>query len=152
MGWLFWGSILPACVAGIALGVRRPLRRALEDLRLERAREQFRQQREWLEARFVGSLARIDPAEHQRWEDAHWQDEIVWARERTSRQLLALTGVAFEPDLIFDLEDTPRHATALFEFRKGRWHAEGKSLDSIRPDEAFLRHQRFEPVAPQRRG
>ena len=41
----------------------------------------------------------------------------------------------------------PRHATALFEFRKGRWHVEGKRLDEVRPDEAVGRNQRFEAVA-----
>ena len=37
----------------------------------------------------------------------------------------------------------PRHATALFEFRKGRWHVEGKRLDEVRPDEAIGRNQRL---------
>ena len=40
----------------------------------------------------------------------------------------------------------PRHATALFEFRKGHWHVEGKRLDEIRPDEAIGHNQRFEAV------
>jgi hypothetical protein len=134
--------------------VQKPLRRSLQELRFRRACEQFRLQREWLEARFLGSLSRVDPGEHNRWEDAHWHDEIVWARERPSRRLLALVGVHFDSDPIFDLPvDPPRHATALFEFRCGRWYAEGKWLDQTRPDEAFLRHQRFEPVVPlPRRG
>jgi hypothetical protein len=43
------------------------------------------------------------------------------------------------------------HATALFEYRKGRWSADGKRLDATRPDQAFLRHARFEPVTPPQR-
>ena len=38
-------------------------------------------------------------------------------------------------------------ATALFEFRKGHWHVEGKRLDEMRPDEAVGRDQRYEAVA-----
>ena len=92
-----------------------------------------------------------DPLEAARWEDAHWHDEVLWARDRQTRRLLALIGVHFDPRPIDD--SAPRHATALFEYRKGRWLAEGKRLDEIRPDEAVLRHHRFEAVTPpERRG
>ena len=40
-----------------------------------------------------------------------------------------------------------RLATAVFEYRKGRWNAEGKRLDEIRPDQAVGRNRRYEPVA-----
>lgn len=152
MAWVIWGGMLSLALVAVGAWVRRPVRFALESLRFDRAREQFRQQREWLEARFLGSLAKADPTEHHRWEDAHWHDEVVWARERPSRRLLALIGVHFDSDEIFDLpDDPPRHATALFEFRKGRWLADGKWLDQVRPDEACLRHHRFEPVVPHHR-
>ena len=117
-------------------------------MHVDHARELFRQQREWLEARFLTALGRRStPIERLRWEDAHWHDEVLWARDRQTRRLLALIGVHFDADPFDDSpEPRPRHATALFEFRKGRWIAEGKRLDEIRPDEAVLRHQRFEPV------
>ncbi len=101
-----------------------------------------------------GALAKVDPPERLRWEDAHWHDEILWARDRHTRRLLALIGVHFDSDPFDDPADScPRHATALFEFRKGRWAAEGKRLDEIRPDEAVRRNQRFEPVVTHpRRG
>jgi hypothetical protein len=120
-----------------------------EDLHVDRARASFRQQREWLEARFLAALGKIDPIERVRWEDAHWHDEVLWARDRQSRVLLALIGVHFDDPAAAPYDDfggpKPRHSTALFEFRKGRWHAEGKRLD-VRPDEVVLRGQRFEPV------
>jgi hypothetical protein len=152
MGWIIWGGILPVCLIALWLICRRPVRQVVEEMHFDRARELFRQQREWLEARFLAALAKNDPLERVRWEDAHWHDEIVWARERPSRKLLALIGVHFDSDPIFDLPDShPRHATALFEYHKGRWIAEGKRLDEIRPDEAFLRHHRLEPVVPHHR-
>lgn len=146
MGLLIWAGILPVCVVSAWLIFRRPLRQIVEDVHVERARELFHQQRELLEARFVTALGRLDPAEGQRWESAQWHDEILWARDRQTRRLLALVCVHFEP-APFELLSMPRHATALFEFRKGGWHVDGKRLDEVRPDEAIGRNQRFEAVA-----
>ena len=122
-------------------------------MRLETARDQFRRQREWLEARFLTALAKNEPDERLRWEDAYWHDEVLYARDRQTRRLLALIGVHFNPNpLDLDPSPYPRHATALFEFHKGRWNADGKRLDRVRPDEAFLRNQRLEQIVlPERR-
>lgn len=149
MGWVIWAGLLPVCVGAGAWVVWRPARQVLDDLRFDRARDQFRLRREWLEARFLGALALVDPDEGARWEDARWHDAVVWARDRQTRRLLALIGVHFD-SLPFD--DDARHATALFEYRKGQWHADGRRLDRVRPDEALLRSPRIEPiVVPQRR-
>lgn len=149
MRWLIWAGLLPGCAAAAILIVRRPARQVWEEMHVDRARALFRRRREWLEARFVGALNRSDPAEGRRWEDASWRDEIVWARDRQSRNFLALVGVHFAHG---PMGDSPRHATALFEYRKGGWHAEGKRLDEVRPDEAFSSPHRFERVVlPQPR-
>jgi hypothetical protein len=148
MGLIIWGGVVPVCLLAAWLILRRPVRHFAEDLHLDSARSLFRQQREWLEARFLTALGRVDPLERVRWDDAHWHDEVVWCRDRQTRTLLALICVDFE-EPAFDPcgEARPRHATALFEFRKGRWVAEGKRLDEVRPAEAMLRSPRFEPVA-----
>lgn len=146
------GLMVLGAIVGLITG--RLVGRARRERDWVRARGLFRLQREGLEARFLTRLGQVDPLERLRWDDAHWHDEVVWARDRQTRRLLALVGVHFdaEPDPSFPI-DIPHHATALFEFRSGRWHAEGKRLDEIRPDEAFLQHHRFEPVVlPQRRG
>lgn len=152
MGLIIWGGVLPACAVAGWLILRRPFRHFTEELHVEHARDLFRVQREWLEARFLSSLARVDPIERIRWEDAHWHDEVLWARDRQTRAFLALIAVHFD-SLAFDElgELRPRHSTALFEYRKGRWCAEGKRIDEVRPDEAVLRHHRFEPVVTQPR-
>ena len=118
MQWLIWAGLLPGCVAAAAIIARRPARQVWEEMHVDRARALFRLRREWLEARFVGALRRIDPAEGRRWEDASWRDEIVWARDRQTRGFLALVGVHFATGPL-DILPTPRHATAVFEFRKG---------------------------------
>lgn len=149
MIWLIWGLVLPGCTVAAWL-ICRPLRHFLEEIHEDQARDRFRLQREWLEARFLGALARTDPPARSRWEDANWHDQVVWARDRRSRTLLALIGVHFGDDPL--IRDDAFHATALFEYRKGRWHADGKRLEETRPDQAFVRHQRLEPlVRPHRR-
>ena len=149
MGWVIWGTagVLVVALGALWLVVRGPVRHFKEEFHAERARELFRQRREWLEADFLGALGRTSPTERVRWEEAHWHDEVLWARDRQTRKLLALIGVHFDSTLFDDLPDVnTHHATALFEFRGGRWHAEGKRLDEVRPDEVVRRNQRFEPV------
>lgn len=148
MSPMLWAALAPCCAAVGYLVIRRPLRDALQDMNLDRAREQFRLQREGLEARFVTALGRIEPIEKVRWDDAHWRDEVVWARDRRTRRVLALVGVTFESEGFGGYTEPPaRHATALFEYRKGRWHAEGRRIDEIRPHEAFIGNLRIEPIA-----
>ena len=152
MGSLIWLVVLPACLVAAGLIVRRPVRLLAEEIHVDHARDLFRLQREWLEARFLTALSKVDSAEGLRWEEARWHDEILWARDRQTRRLLALIGVHFDSSP-FEIagEGVPRHATALFEFRKGCWFAEGKRLDEIHPDEAMRRNQRFERVVTQPR-
>ncbi|MBX6313492.1 MAG: hypothetical protein IRY99_11335, partial [Isosphaeraceae bacterium] len=99
-------------------------------------------------------LGQLDPVERLRWEEARWQDDVYWGRDRQTRRLLAFVGVSFAADPDPEAPpsgDPPRLATALFEYRDGRWRAEGKHLDEIRPDEAFFHHRQFVPVGLSRR-
>lgn len=146
MGWLIGAGVLPLCIIAAWCILHRPLRIFYEDLHVDQARDAFRRRREHLEAEFITSLGRFDRDEGLRWEDARWHDEVTWARDRQTRRFLALVGVHFEPEP-FEPPQARRHATAVFEFHKGRWKADGKRLDQTRPDEAVGRNRRFEPVA-----
>ena len=152
MGWIIWGLVLPTCLVAAWLIVRNPLRQVLEELSVDQARLAFRQQREWLEARFLSALGKVDPIERLRWENARWHDQVHWARDHQTRRLLALVEIHFETDP-FDTSPEPiaGHATALFEYRKGRWFADGKRLDATRPDEVLQRPGRFQPLGPPQR-
>jgi len=145
MGWLIWAGVLPVCLIAAFFLLQRPLRMFFEDLHVDQARESFHRQREWLEARFMTALNRIDPAEGARWEDARWHDEVLWARDRQTRDFLALVCVHFDANP-FDPLASGRLATAVFEYRKRKWSAMGKRLDEIRPDEVVGRNRRYEPV------
>jgi hypothetical protein len=149
MGPIVWIVVLPACMVAGWCFARRPLRELVDGYRFDQARVLFRREREWLEARFLKALTLDDPYEAARWDDARWLDEVSWARDRQTHRLLALIGVEFDVNPFDD--QLVRHATALFEFRKGRWMAEGKHVDALRPDEALLRHRRYEPVTPRER-
>jgi hypothetical protein len=153
MRWLIGAMLLPGALLALVVLVRRSLRSLYRAVQVEQARDLFRLRREWLEARFLDELGRIDPVERLRWEDAHWHDEVIWARDRQTGRLLALIGVHFDADLFDAISDAPhRHSTVVFEFHRGRWRADGRRLDEVRPHEAFLRNHRFEPVTlPQRR-
>jgi hypothetical protein len=143
--WI-WAGLLPFCGLAGWLIVRRPMRCLVEARDAERAREAFRRQREHLEAGFVARVVRAHPIEAVRWEEARWGDEIVWARDRQTRNLLALIGVEL------DEGDFGGRATAVFEYRGRRWTAEGRHLDAVEPYEAFYRLRDFEPIVlPQRR-
>ena len=87
------------------------------------------------------ALNRIDPVEGARWEEVRWHDEVLWARDRQTRNFLALVCVHFDGSP-FDPLASGRLATAVFEYRKRKWTATGKRLDEIRPDEAVGRNRR----------
>ena len=147
MGLLIWGWHPAGLRAGRCwLILRRPLRQFVEDVHVDHARELFRQQREWLEARFSRPWARPTPSRAcagRRPTGTTRSSGPATARPAASSPWSASTS---SPARSTTAARCPRHATALFEFRKGRWHAEGKRLDEIRPDEAVGRNQRFEPV------
>jgi hypothetical protein len=105
----------------------------------------FHRNRERLEAQFVSNVERLDPAEAERWEAARWADDVLWARDRQTHHLLALTFVEFEPEP-FELSFDHTYCTAIFEFNKRRWCAQGKHLDEVRPEEAIDLFRRFETV------
>ena len=145
-GSIIWGIILPASAVAGWYFARRPLSVLLEGLRFDHARAAFRQGREWHEARFLRALALSDPMEAIRWDDAQWLNQVRWARDRQTHRLYALVGVEFDVNP-FD-ESCIRYATAFFEYRKGKWIADGRHVDALQPDEAIRQHRRYEAVQP----
>ena len=145
MGLLIAAAVLTVCFLATWAVLRRPVGRIVEDVRIEHARALFHRNRERLEARFISALERSDATESELWESAHWHDDVLWARDRQTHHLLALTCVDFEPEP-FEFSPERRHATAIFEFHNGHWCAQGKHLDELRPDEAIDLFRRFETV------
>jgi hypothetical protein len=145
MGLLIAAGVLSLCFLATWAVLRRPVRQIVEDVCVEHARALFHRSRERLEARFVSAIEQVDPDQAERWESAHWDDDVLWARDRHTHHFLALACVEFEPEP-FELSFELKHTTAIFEFHDGQWLAQGKRVDEMRPEEAIGLFRRFETV------
>ncbi len=97
MGLLIGSGILSVCVFVAWMVLRRPLRQIVEDVHVDHARACFTSNENGWKPGSSRPSAKFDPAEGQRWEAAQWHDEVLWARDRQTRCLLALVCVHFEP-------------------------------------------------------
>jgi hypothetical protein len=120
----------------------------------ERARDEFRRQREHLEADFFRAAAASGKPRGLRWKACEWDDTVELARDKKTGQVLAFAGVtvSFEAIEGGDMEGLPavgnlRNATAVFVHDGGRWQTAGRTLFNLNPDEA-IRHfgERYERV------
>jgi hypothetical protein len=125
-----------------------PLRKPLPASRLAEARRAFHRQREHLEAKFVQLGSYPVNRDAPRWMDCDFEDDVAFARNRTSGELTALVGVNIE---IEDLgspsgrsgeEGNQRAATAVFRFLGNRWETDGKAIFNFTPAEAIRFYQR----------
>jgi hypothetical protein len=151
MRWLIMAGLLPICFAAMVAVLRGTLGGLVGAAEWDRARNEFRLRREWLEARFLHGLAQLDPSERRQWERANWHDEVTWARDRQTGRFLALVEVHFDPDPDQDeilTDSSRRHATVVFEYVRGQWRTDGRRLDELSPHETFLRNFRYERVPP----
>lgn len=144
--WVLPFTLLSLCAVTAWFIVRRMIATVMEEYQGDMGRQAFRRERERLEFRFLQAVGRRDPEERLRWDDAHWKDGVYWARDKGTRRLLALVSV--------ELPTKPGAAlaqgtavTALFEFRRGRWVAEGRFVETALPADA-CRHARLEAVGP----
>ena len=115
---------------------------------VETARRQFHQQREHLEARFFTAAAASGKPRGLRWKGCDWGEQVEFARDRRTRQLVALAGVtvSFEAVPGGDMEGLPavgnlRCASAVFAYAGGRWIATGRAVFNLNPDEALTHLQ-----------
>ena len=108
MGLLIWAGILPVCVLVAWLILRRP---ASSDRRGRARRPRPRAvppAARMAGGPFISALShdRSRRAAHAG-KSAHWHDEVLWARDRQTRHLLALVCVHFEPAPFDDCSQMP---------------------------------------------
>lgn len=150
-GWVIGGLVL-AGILGLMLlwgflATRGPS--------VELARRQFQQQREHLEAKFFTVAASSGKPRGLRWKGCDWGEQIEFARDRRTRQLLVLAAVtiSFEAIAGSDMEGLPavgnlRSASAVFAYEGGRWVATGRAVFNLSPDEALRHlHQQYERLS-----
>lgn len=134
--------------------LRRPLRSWRRRREAERARREFRRQREVLEAKFFDLAAASGKPRGLRWIDCDWLESVTFARDRQSGLLAAFVAVniRFEAVEGGDMEEVAavgniRDAAAVFHYQRGAWGTGGRALFNMNPEDAIARLRgQFEPV------
>jgi hypothetical protein len=104
----------------------------------------FRKQREWLEAKFVEAASTSGRPRGLRWVDCDFENDITYARDRTTGGLSALVGVTIRFEAIeggsmehVEAVGNLRYATAVFRHADGRWTTDGRTIFNLNPAEAI---------------
>jgi len=125
--WLFWG------MRGFGTAVK-----------LERAREMFKLQRERLETYFIQAAGNTGKPRGLRWKDCQFENGVHFVKERASGQLAALVGVTISFEAIEGGEmdgvaavGNLRHASAVFFYHGGQWSTVGKAVFNMNPEETI---------------
>ncbi len=154
----WWVVVAVAAVlVGLALAWR-PLRRLGADIQSERARELFLLQRERIQPSFLPAAMATGKPRGLRWRECVFGEEVAFARDRQSGEVIALASVTIRFEAIEggDMEGLPavplpRNASAVFFFRAGQWHTAGKAVFNLNPGEATRRlAAQYEPIEPVR--
>jgi hypothetical protein len=141
------GQILVPVLAGalFAFGIGlvwRPIMSAWREARFAEARRDFHLQRERLEAKFVQLGMSGSRPDVPRWTDCDFDDDVAYARSRSTKELSAFVGVTIEME---GLDEgglgTFRSATAVFRFDRDHWETDGRAIFNLSPIEAIRYYQ-----------
>jgi hypothetical protein len=159
---MFWLWIvllgLAACVV-VLIVAWRPLRHWGATVQAERARELFLLQRELIQGQFLSAAAGTGKPRGLHWVECAFDGGLEFARDRVSRQVIALVQVTIRFEAVegSDMEGLPavanlRNASAVFFFFRGQWRTAGKAVFNLNPGEA-LQHFRnqYEVLHPDDR-
>jgi hypothetical protein len=126
-----------------------------------RARERFHGERDRLYADFFAAASNSGKPRGLRWKGLDWTvtgglPEPTLARDRDTGDIVALVPVTirFEAVAGSDMEGLPavgnlRNASAVFFYRRGAWHATGRAVFNLNPDEALAHFKdRYSPLGP----
>ncbi len=145
IGWAIAALAVMAFVVGALLGGR--VRAAWRRSTLAKARKEFHRQREHLEARFFQLAASSGKPRGLRWTRCDFEDDVAYARDRQTGELIAFVGVeigfsAIEGGGMEEVEavDDIRAATAVFQYDR-TWRTEGRAIFNLNPTEAIDRFQ-----------
>ena len=148
--WILAAVVLSALLVVVSALAWKPIRASRREARFARARQAFRQRREWLEAKFFDLASNTGRPRGLRWTDCDFADEVTYARDRRSGRLSALVAVtiAFEAIEGGGMEEVEavgnlRAATALFRFNDSRrqWETDGRAIFNLNPFEAVEHFQ-----------
>jgi hypothetical protein len=151
MSGIVWVLVAAAGALGILVAFALLWARRLGGERgpsLERARAEFHRRREWLEARFVTRAGESGKPRGLVWADCEFDNDVAFARERTTGELRALVGVTIRFEAIAggDMEDVPavnnlKFATAVFRAVGDAWETDGRAVFNLNPAETIQHFQ-----------
>jgi hypothetical protein len=155
--WFWLGVVVSVVLIGtVAWLIRHPVRFFGREMRIERARELFRLQRERLQTLFLRTAAASGKPRGLRWKACHWDPGVEFVRERRTGHIAALVGVTIEFEAIEggDMEGVPavadqKNASAVFFFHRGHWGTVGKAVFNKNPDEAIQHFDKQYERIPQ---
>jgi hypothetical protein len=148
----WWIVVGAAGAAALYLLVWRPVRLAVLEARLARARRGFHVQRERLEAKFVQLASADAKPSGPHWDDCDFDDDVAYVRNRKTGELSAFVAVTvaiddydiddYDPDdgLSLGAADLLRnlHAgTAVFRLERDGWVTDGRAILNLTPSEAI---------------
>jgi hypothetical protein len=132
----------------IVLAAWRPVRAAMRENELAKARRDFHRHREHLEARFMRLAGQSGKPRGLEWVRCDFDDDVIYARHRQSGELSAYVSVtigfeAIEGGGMEDVEAVGnlRAATAVFRVENGSWATDGRALFNLNPSEAIAYYQ-----------
>lgn len=140
----------------IAAIMHRPLRRWAYRQEERKAREQFKVQREVLEAKFFDLARQLGKPRDLVWIDCDWLQSVTFARDAETGLLTAFVAVniRFEAVEGGDMEGVEavgliRDAAAVFHFSQGAWGTGGRALFNMNPEDAVTRlKDQYIPLEP----
>jgi len=153
--WIIVGALVGTALAVVLAW--RPFRIAMLESQFVRARRDFHQQRERLEARFVDLAGSSGRPRGLRWTECDFEDDVAYARDRRTGELSAFVGVTIGFEAIegggmehVEAVGNPRAATAVFRRHRGGWRTDGRVLFNLNPTEAIAYYQdNFEMVGQE---
>jgi len=159
----WWLAVGVGVVVGIlAIRLWKPMRDRWWTNTFAKARKQFHLERERLEARFFEMASKSGKPKWLIWTDCDFDDDVAYARDRRSGELVSLVAVtirfaAVEGGPMEEVEAVHnlRAATAVFHYRRGRWHTFGRALFNLNPTEAIAHYRQdyemvgHEPATPR---
>jgi hypothetical protein len=132
----------------IALAAWRPIRAAMRESELAKARRDFHRHREHLEARFMSLAGQSGKPRGLEWVRCDFDDDVIYARHRQSGELSAYVSVTIGFEAIdgggmeeVEAVSNLRAATAVFRVEKGVWATDGRALFNLNPSEAIAYYQ-----------
>jgi hypothetical protein len=144
MFWLGVAVLVFVIAAALVWLMWHPFRRLGSDIQAARAQELFLLQRERIQPLFLPAASATGKPRGLRWKDCQFDSAIQFARERQSRQLIALVAVTISFEAIpgSDMEGVEavgnlRNASAIFFFHQGHWLTAGKAVFNLNPNEAI---------------